>query len=44
MKRTTKFLTDDIGFKKKYVDVLPLSGQKKMNISAETAVDAATCA
>jgi len=41
--RTIKFLTEDIGFKKKYVDVLPLSGQMKTNISKETAVTKEVC-
>jgi len=31
-KRVVKFLTDDIGFKKKYVTVLPISGQSAVNI------------
>eukprot|EP01083_Nonionella_stella_P141846 437759_1 len=31
-KRVTKFLCEDIGFKKKYIDILPISGQSAMNI------------
>jgi len=31
-KRVIKFLTEDIGFKKKYVTVLPISGQNAVNI------------
>lgn len=31
-KRVRKFLVDDIGFRKKYVDFLPISGQNAVNI------------
>ena len=38
-KKIIKFLTEDIGFKKKYVTVLPISGQSAINVKEPVGKD-----